>query len=887
MIGHKSSIVQRKGLVWLTGLTILYQIAYQIVVWRALKQEASDEECSMEPGRHDPSPLCMEVNLFREWKRASPVLEISERERGFVTTLASPDHNGSQYIFQAPTSSASTPSPEVMLARFESQKRKLLESHMKREEELFAKLSSHLNASVGTEDASLAASLASWSHELGDLHTHFHDDDLQGFVAELSASNKSRGLRGTPDRINPPTHAQIVERHAARVAERARITKELKEQTAALEGSLASLSKDHATWLHGFEDEVLQARKDMCAQPQHRNLKECVELLGPEEANAGVSLEADLAAANNSAEWSHMFQDMVRNTEKEMCEAPYRRNRPDCIKLLASIAREERREAHAAQQEADRRDMEKHFADMQAGLKSAADKHVVWERSFEEKVRRAHRELCSDPHHRDREDCAEFAATQAESPTASATSDDVASAEESTAWSAAFMQEVRRAEKELCEEPQRRGRADCVELLAKISEAERVDTGVQPSVHANVTGDLLERSAALVARLKEHEHDHSAWERNFEEKVHQVERELCEHPSRRHRPDCVKLMSALAKSDSEAQARDLREHNAELQEGFKKVADAHAAWEHSFEEQVRQVHIDLCSDPQRRDRKDCSEFLDSLAPQTNATDELQSLSEELGAQLKAGLAERVALKAEGEVHKGAMPKKTTSLRQRNRQLRWSDAAASWSTGGWFPGLTGSGKGQVILTKGELKSSRWAGAIPKVACITAIPYGGVRDDEMWAFLNNFYMQSFEGHTELVLVYHHKDERAERLVNKYVDGKQIKGVAAQDDGDFPSSAALRFGAWSASDDTQVVAHWDFHTKHQRDRLLLEVNALAFASRPACVLRHPSARSEGDIQVATLVGEAKWMRRHWHPLLNEQREFLEALEEDQLVQVGVLDM
>merc|ERR1719203_588528 len=124
--------------------------------------------------------------------------------------------------------------------------------------------------------------------------------------------------------------------------------------------------------------------------------------------------------------------------------------------------------------------------------------------------------------------------------------------------------------------------------------------------------------------------------------------------------------------------------------------------------------------------------------------------------------------------------------------------------------------------------------------------------MFHFINEFYLQDFEGHYELIFVYHYKDLETARLVQIFAHDSRIKGVAARDDGEFPSSTAMRFGAWSAADDVQVIAQWDFGKRHNPKRLSLQVHALAFSSRPACTLTQSQALAAGGIQEETLVGE-----------------------------------
>merc|ERR1719162_1683912 len=99
----------------------------------------------------------------------------------------------------------------------------------------------------------------------------------------------------------------------------------------------------------------------------------------------------------------------------------------------------------------------------------------------------------------------------------------------------------------------------------------------------------------------------------------------------------------------------------------------------------------------------------------------------------------------------------------------------------------------------------------------------------------------------------------------------------DGPFPSTMAYRFGAWSADSQPEVVVQWAFDVPHDRQRLSLQVRALAQSGRPGCLL----ARNDTLVE-DSLAGEAKWMQQHWHPMLEEQHAVLEGLLESQVVQV-----
>lgn len=137
--------------------------------------------------------------------------------------------------------------------------------------------------------------------------------------------------------------------------------------------------------------------------------------------------------------------------------------------------------------------------------------------------------------------------------------------------------------------------------------------------------------------------------------------------------------------------------------------------------------------------------------------------------------------------------------------------------------------------------------------------------MMYFIDNFKLQDYEGSKQLLLVYHYLDTDAAELVKKYADGVNIKGVASRGSEDFPSNAALRYAAWSAHVD--VIARWELDDWHDPSRLSMQVRAMAYASRPACILDQVRAIAEDQlVKEATLVGERSWMKAYWQPLVGE---------------------
>jgi hypothetical protein len=184
-----------------------------------------------------------------------------------------------------------------------------------------------------------------------------------------------------------------------------------------------------------------------------------------------------------------------------------------------------------------------------------------------------------------------------------------------------------------------------------------------------------------------------------------------------------------------------------------------------------------------------------------------------------------------------------------------------------------------VTGKDLHGARWEGRIPKVACILAIPASTRAYARLKYVVNNFHSQNYEGPKQLIIVYHYQDHRAAERVRKLADGYLVKAIAARTM-EVPSATALRYGAWSADKDTDIVARWDIDGWHHPQRLAMQVRALAFSEKPACLLKRwtvtpgDGSRSvvEGEIGgEISLIGEKAWMDKNWQPFLPEGEQSL----------------
>jgi uncharacterized membrane-anchored protein YhcB (DUF1043 family) len=283
-------------------------------------------------------------------------------------------------------------------------------------------------------------------------------------------------------------------------------------------------------------------------------------------------------------------------------------------------------------------------------------------------------------------------------------------------------------------------------------------------------------------------------------------------------------------------------------------------------ERIFDLGRELCSEPERRDRPSCIQFLVSSQNQSGTP----SVEEDS----RAFPHDKLPESAYELVHSLKWPA-VRSWKESSSKLR-----------GYFPG------GVSMANQDELRHARWAGMIPKVACVSVVPSGREAKYQIKYFINNFRLQTYEGPRQLVLVYDHNDKAAKQLVSKYADGVYIRSAAARSDGNrWPSTTAYRFGAYVA--DADVIARWDFDAWHHPDRLSMQVRALAHKNRPvnrllAWTLRNGTkdVRAEPDESIGetSLVGEKVWMSEHWYPLLGDETSTVTSAHLRSLVQLDM---
>jgi len=265
---------------------------------------------------------------------------------------------------------------------------------------------------------------------------------------------------------------------------------------------------------------------------------------------------------------------------------------------------------------------------------------------------------------------------------------------------------------------------------------------------------------------------------------------------------------------------------AKLQSGLKKIAEERLEWERSFVERARKIGKQMCMRNHRHGDAVCEPFLADVP---------------------------------------------TSAPGRILSMAFAQS----------PGVNNKRDEPTRVESQILNASKWGGMIPKVACIMAVPNTTDAHARVKFAINDFREQKYEGPTQMVMVYHYQDEETARLLKLFADGTYIKAVPARTS--VPSTTALRYGAWVARNDSDVVARWDLDTWHHPNRLAMQVRALGLTGLPVSLLgQRTLVTDDGHVPVRylkhgfqgkspvgfgwpeSLVAERSWAEKNWTPQL-----------------------
>jgi len=411
--------------------------------------------------------------------------------------------------------------------------------------------------------------------------------------------------------------------------------------------------------------------------------------------------------------------------------------------------------------------------------------------------------------------------------------------------------------REMCMDPRRRGRPACAQF-------EHNNTGISKQSAPSLRANFSKKAGAdeFDARIKEMTKNREEWEKAAAQKLHAFGKQLCEDPKRHSYLSCKQFINDVKPAHIQhmTNATEFKSTDgASIYEAhLKELEDARKSWEQSVMHQIDSFGKEICSAPSRQGYSACNAFLKS----DNLTRAVRAQPPKLQQPITSDA---------------------------SRLLNWRVVAA------WKASTKDAARpyGPLQVQPHEVQKLRWNGKIPKVACISLVPFG--RNVASWLkyFVNDFLAQSYEGPKQLLLVYHHKDVEASKLVKMYADGTLIKAAAAHSD-EYPSTAAFRYGAWLA--DADVVARWDFDAWHHPDRLAIQVRALGLTGRPAAMLTNWTVHhgngenrteSQGSRWDGGLLGETKWMRDHWYPFINEQKDSLDAADNRYVVKVSMPEL
>jgi len=177
-----------------------------------------------------------------------------------------------------------------------------------------------------------------------------------------------------------------------------------------------------------------------------------------------------------------------------------------------------------------------------------------------------------------------------------------------------------------------------------------------------------------------------------------------------------------------------------------------------------------------------------------------------------------------------------------------------------------------IIEAELDGSHWVGRVPKVTCIMGLPSTSRAYAQLKYAVDNFRAQKYEGQRQLIIVYHYQDQEARKRIRRLSRGGLIKGVPARTM-EVPSSTAMRFGAWAADADTDIIARWDVDNWHSPNQLSMQIRGLTLSGRKACLLKSWTVAPAGEDRTVvageiggehTLMGHKAWMEENWEPFL-----------------------
>jgi len=312
-------------------------------------------------------------------------------------------------------------------------------------------------------------------------------------------------------------------------------------------------------------------------------------------------------------------------------------------------------------------------------------------------------------------------------------------------------------------------------------------------------------------------------DRSLLEQIEDLLREMCEDPWRRGRETCARFLTPMERHEAA---------KAKLHSRLAQLAKGRLEWERSFVHRAKRIGKQMCMERQRQNDTVCESFMADVP--TSAP----------GRVLSMAFSRDRATRSAAE--QGKRREQPTQVDQK-----------------------------------VLHASKWAAKIPKVECIMEVPNTTQAHARVKHAVNNFRTQKYEGPTQLLMVYHYQDQQTAHLLKRFADGAYIKALPARTS--VPSTTALRYGAWVAGNDTDVVARWDLDTWHHPHRLAMQVRALGLTGLPISLLgRRTLVTNDGHTPVMyledgfqgassvgfgwpeSLVAERSWAEKNWAPHL-----------------------
>jgi len=385
MAGQASVFVNQKGaVVWLMGLTIVFQIMAHFRMWSALDAEERgasgrplDEWCSASLG--SGSPRCLEVELFRSWQQ--PALSrhaLGSPLESKVEDMAARSPNAT---VMGTVVQGSLPLGSPVQAIFG------LTTH--------PTTSSAPRQAAGT--AEVWSPLTSWAKGLEKLQKSL-EDRFNALPSERHRQAQQRAAEF--DRLAEGVSASLERR-----PETTRWGADLEALQRRLEEKQASLPRQQSSLSSRLDREAAKITKSLEDSPGSQWGESLERLQGDLVARQAALRSRRQQKESAASEAKPTLMDQINAVHRELCLEPNHRDLVQCVDFLAGLAASheaaldagslERRSAAAAHAKTPSEELAEHTAQLHADLARIAAERRLWEQNFQGEVQGIYTDFCA------------------------------------------------------------------------------------------------------------------------------------------------------------------------------------------------------------------------------------------------------------------------------------------------------------------------------------------------------------------------------------------------------------------------------------------------------------------------------------------------------------